>query len=52
MDYFETAKIIIILIIFIIVTILYLLSLFNNIKYKVPQVSTFNSDLEVLKQNL
>ena len=36
-------------IIMIIATILYSLSLINNIVYKVPQVSTFNSDLKLLK---
>ena len=52
MDNLELVKIIIILIVFIIITILYGISLFNNIRYKVPQVSTFNSDLKVLKENL
>ena len=36
-------------IIMIVATILYSLSLINNIIYKVPQVSTFNSDLKLLK---
>jgi len=41
---------ILILMLFIIITILYTLSLINNIFYKVPQVSTFNSDLDILKK--
>ncbi len=32
------------------VTFCYILSLFNNIVYKVPQVSTFSSDLSFLKR--
>lgn len=41
---------ILILIFVIIITFAYILSLFNNIKYKIPQVSTFNRDLEILKR--
>jgi len=41
---------ILILIFFIIFTIFYSLSLINNIIYKVPQVSTFNSDLNILRK--
>ena len=50
MEYFEIIKIIVILTLLIIGAILYSLSLFNNIKYIVPQVSTFKSDFEVLRK--
>jgi len=50
MEIFEIIKIVIILSLFIIWTILYSLSLFNNIRYVVPQVSTFKSDFEVLRK--
>jgi hypothetical protein len=50
MEYFDIIKIVIILLILIIVTILYSLSLFNNIRYIVPQVSTYSSDFKVLKE--
>ena len=40
---------ILLLILVIIFIIFYCLSLINNIIYKVPQVSTFNSDLKLLK---
>lgn len=50
MENYELIKIIIVLSIFIIFTILYALSLFNNIRYKVPQVSTFKSDFLVLEK--
>ena len=52
MYYLELILLIIILIILIIVSYYYFLSLYNNIKYKVPQVSTFYSDLEFLRKNL
>jgi len=40
---------VILLIIVIIMMWMYLLSLLNNIIYRVPQVSTFNSDLNILR---
>jgi len=46
----QIIKIVIILTLLIIFTILYSLSLFNNIKYVVPQVSTFKSDFKVLEE--
>lgn len=52
MEYLEMIKIFLILTTFIIVTILYWVSLFNSIRYKVPQVSTFSSDFKILKENL
>ena len=41
---------ILVVILFIVVTIFYSLALVNNIVYKVPQVSTFNSDLDLLRK--
>jgi len=52
MDYLEMTKIIIILIILLVWTGLYFMSLINYIRFKVPQVSTFSSDFKVLKDNL
>ncbi|MDQ7009013.1 MAG: class I SAM-dependent methyltransferase [Candidatus Gracilibacteria bacterium] len=52
MENFELIKAIIILILLVIFTILYGLSLFNNIKYVVPQVSTFKSDFLILEKGL
>ncbi len=52
MYYLEIIKITIILVILIIFVYFYILSLRNNIKYKVPQVSTFSSDFKILKKNL
>jgi len=40
---------IILLVLIISFTFFYVIWLWNNIKYKVPQVSTFNSDLKLLK---
>jgi hypothetical protein len=39
-----------VLIFLVLIIFLYTSSLLNNIIYKVPQVSTFNSDLDILKQ--
>jgi hypothetical protein len=50
MEYISMFKILVVLFIIIIFCILYTLSLINSIKYKVPQVSTFNSDLEIIKK--
>ncbi len=52
MNYLELATLISILIILLIVSYYYFLSMVNNIKYKVPQVSTFSSDFKILKENL
>ena len=41
---------IVLLLIMVIITIMYFLALINNIIYKVPQVSTFNSDLDILRK--
>ncbi len=51
MYYLELILLLFILIILIIISYLYFLSLINNIKYKVPQVSTFNSDLKILRES-
>jgi len=50
MENYELIKIIIVLILFIIFTWLYILSLLNNMRYKVPQDSTFKSDFLVLEK--
>ena len=50
MEYFDIIKAVIILSILIVITILYSLSLFNNIRYIVPQVSTYSSDFKVLRK--
>ncbi len=49
---FEIIKIITLTIILLIIIYLYISSLINNIKYKVPQVSTFDSDLKFLRKNI
>lgn len=47
---FQIIKIIIVLVFLIFFAILYSLSLFNSIKYIVPQVSTFKSDFKILEE--
>jgi len=50
MQYLEITFQILWIIIFVIFTVLYFISLANSIFYKVPQVSTFNSDFKVMKK--
>lgn len=52
MSYLEIIILIIVFIILIIISYFYTLSLYNYIKYKAPQVSTFPSDIKFLKKVL
>jgi len=52
MEYFDIIKMIVLLVLLVIWAFMYSLSLFNNIRYIVPQVSTFKSDFEVLRKGL
>lgn len=52
MHYIQTILAIIFIIFFILFIFMYLLSIFNSIKYKVPQVWTFKSDFKVMRKYL